>query len=505
MNEAFLEVRGVSKNYGGIPALADVSMELHAGQIHALMGENGAGKSTLIKILAGTVKPDSGSIWISGTKLSLGSVAASERAGIATIHQESTAFPNMSVEDNVFAAQEPRRAGGLLLDRARMRLETQAHLAELGLEGLNSRLPVGELPLATRQLVAMARALSRDSRVLILDEPTASLSTRETDALFANIRRLRDDGVAILYVSHRMDEIFALATSVTILRDGKYVDSVATADITRPELIRKMVGRELLDGEPDEHTRTPGDTILDVQNLTRAGAFSDISFSLRAGEIVGLAGLVGAGRTEVAEAIFGASTYDTGSIIVKQKPLPKGRIAKSIASGLALVPEDRQNQGLVLPLPVSSNLSLIKLRNLCRLGFRSAKRERDTVATLITQMQIRVASPILPVQSLSGGNQQKVVIGKWLAQTPTVLLLDEPTRGVDVGAKSEIYKLIRRFAAQGMATLMISSELPELIALCDRIIVMRSGIISGELDRASASEEAILALALGDSSTEVKN
>ena len=498
-----LQANHLSKHYGGVPALSDVSLSLYAGEIHALMGENGAGKSTLIKLLSGSVAPDPGSgttVTLDGAAIPSGSVSAAESAGIATIHQESTAFPNLSAEDNVFVGHEPRRFGGLLLDRARMRTETQAQLTRLGMGDIDTRRPTGELPLATRQMVAMARALTRKSRVLILDEPTASLSTRETDALFANIRRLRDEGVALLYVSHRMDEIFALADRITILRDGKWVDTVPAREITRPELIRKMVGRDLQAAESEVATESapnPGDVILDVKGLHRDGAFAEISLQVRAGEIVGLAGLVGAGRTEVARSIFGADERDGGTVLIDGRPLTPGSIPAAIAGGVALVPEDRQDQGLVLPLTVGANLTLPTLNALSRGGFRSTKNESDTAARLIAHMQVRTASADLPAHALSGGNQQKLVIGKWLAARPKVLLLDEPTRGVDVGAKAEIYRLIRGLAAEKLATLVISSELPELLILCDRILVLRQGRIAGELTRAEATEEKILSLALG--------
>jgi rhamnose transport system ATP-binding protein len=497
MQSPVLEANDVSKHYGGVPALSAVSIRLYPGEIHALMGENGAGKSTLIKILSGSVRPDGGTVTLGGATIPPGDVRAAEAAGIATIHQESTAFPNLSAEDNVFAGHEPRRCFGLLLDRKRMHAETGALMARLGLEKVDTRRPAGEMPLASRQLIAMARALSRDSKVLILDEPTASLSARETDALFANIRRLHDEGVALLYVSHRMDEIFALADRITILRDGKFVDTVPTAEITREDLIRKMVGRDLAAATDTSDSATPpGAPVLEVIGLTRPGAFEDISLTVRAGEVVGLAGLVGAGRTEVARAIFGADRYAAGTVSVGGQALVGGSIERAIRAGVALVPEDRQDQGLVLPLSVGTNLTLVTLSSLAKGGVRSTANERATAAKLIEQMQVRAASPDLPAQSLSGGNQQKLVIGKWLAAKPRVLVLDEPTRGVDVGAKAEIYRLIRALARDGLATLVISSELPELLTLCDRIIVLRAGRIAGELSREDATEEKILTLAL---------
>ena len=536
-----LEAAHVRKAYGGVRALDDVSLALLPGEIHALVGENGAGKSTLIKILSGSVRPDAGRVAVAGKPLPLGGVAASQAAGIATIHQESTAFPFLSAEDNLFVGREPRRGpGGLLLDRARMRSETRALLARLGMDGVDTRRPVGELSLASRQMVSMARALSRESRILILDEPTASLSAREANALFAVLRRLQAEGVGLLYVSHRLDEVFALADRVTILRDGNVVDTCSTKALSRDELIRKMVGRpvgEIVRTVPVEAPPAPNsggarvpfnagvgvmpnlsDTalppppelgaggaslaaavVLDVRNLTRTGAFADVSFSVRAGEIVGLAGLVGAGRSEVARAIFGVDRPTGGSVFVDGNALPPGRVESAIARGVALVPEDRQSAGLVLPLSVGENLVLGVLRRLTsRGGFRSRRRESDEVITPLWQkLAVRAASASVPAETLSGGNQQKIVLGKWLATKPSVLLLDEPTRGVDVGAKAEVYALLRTLASEGLATLVISSDLPELLALSDRIIVLRAGRIAGELPRAQATEETVLSLAFG--------
>lgn len=500
MTVPLLEINGVSKTYGGVRALRDVSLDLQAGEVHALVGENGAGKSTLIKILSGSVLPEAGSVRVAGADLRLGDVAASEAAGIATIHQESTAFPSLSAEDNIFVGREPRRCFGLLLDRARMRSETTALLQRLGEGNLDTRRPVGELSLAARQIVGMARALSRRSRLLILDEPTASLSAREAEALFAIVRSLQAEGVSLLYVSHRLDEVFALADRVTILRDGSRVETRPIRETNRAALIRSMVGRDLLETTETEAARAePGPVVLAVQNLTRAGVFQEVSFSVRAGEIVGLAGMVGAGRSEVAQAVFGVDRPTSGSVRVSGKELPAGSVAAAIQSGVALVPEDRQHLGLVLPLSVGTNLLLTTLHRLTRLGFRSTRREGESIGQRMRDLSVRAASADVPAQTLSGGNQQKLVLGKWLAASPRVLILDEPTRGVDVGAKAEAYRLIRQLAAGGMATLLISSDLPELLALSDRILVMYGGGIVGELSRAGATEEKIVTLALGPS------
>jgi rhamnose transport system ATP-binding protein len=497
----FINVRGISKAYGGVQALSDVSVRIARGEVHALCGENGAGKSTLIKVLSGSVKPDAGQVLVNSTPLRLGDVRASEAAGIAVIHQESVAFPHLSTFDNIFVGREPKKLGGLMLDRARMRRETRALLERIGEAGaFDPRRPVGELSVAQRQMVGMARAMSQDCRLLIMDEPTASLSERETRVLFNLIADFRRAGVSILYVSHRLDEIFALADRVTVFRDGKFVATQPTAEIDKDKLIRLMVGRELLQVDHAPHARTgdaAGPVMLEVVNLSRGGVFRDVSFNVRAGEIVGMAGLVGAGRSEVARVVFGADKGDAGHVIVNGKRLRGASVREAMDSGVGMVPEDRQHLGLVLQLPVSVNLTLTKLDSLTKFGLISSRAEHALVATLMKNLQVKAANASVAAQTLSGGNQQKLVAGKWLASRPRVLILDEPTRGVDVGAKAEMHKLIRQLADDGnTATLLISSDLPEILALSDRILVMRGGRIAGELSRAEATQEKVLALAI---------
>jgi ABC-type sugar transport system ATPase subunit len=491
-----IRIHRVSKSYGGVHALNDVSFDVLPGEIHALVGENGAGKSTLIKILSGAVKPDDGEVVVKGNALLTGDVAAAEAAGIAVIHQEIVVFPHLNAHDNIFVGREPRRWGGLALNRAVMRRETQTLLERLG-EHFDATKPVGELPLAQRQMVGIARSLSQRCRLLIMDEPTASLSSRETEVLFRLIRQLKSAGVSILYVSHRLGEVFTLAERVTVLRDGRHVTTTPIQDIDQAGLIKLMVGRELLAVEHAERPqRQLGEVLLAVDGLTRRGAFSNISFTIRAGEIVGMAGLIGAGRSEVAETVFGIYRPEAGRVQVAGRPLPMSSVASAIMFGLALVPEDRQHLGLVLPMSVGENLTLAVLQTLAHWGFRSVRREREVSDRLMRELRIRAANADVPAQTLSGGNQQKLVLGKWLAEVPRVLILDEPTRGVDVGAKAEIYGLIRQLAGRGMATLLISSELPEILAMSDRILVMRNGSISGELSREEATQEKILELAL---------
>ncbi len=496
--EPLIRVESIAKSYVGVRALDGVSMDIMPGEIHALCGENGAGKSTLIKVLSGSVTPDSGRVLVNGGPLSIGSVRASEAAGIAVIHQESVAFPHLSAQDNIFVGREPRLLGGLLLDRGKMLAETRALLARLG-ENIDPHKPVGELPMAQRQMVGMARALSHKCRLLIMDEPTASLSTRETEVLFRIVRQLKAEGVSILYVSHRLEEIFLLSDRVTVFRDGKHVGTRATKEITQDDLIKMMVGRELLQVEgavKAEGEAAGGEVLLDVQHLSRVGVFKDISFQVRRGEIVGMAGLVGAGRSEVAQAIFGADKPDSGVVKLGGRVLKSGSLEAALKAGVALVPEDRQHVGLVLPMSVRANLSMAVLRRLTVGGVISPWRENAVAQEMIASLKVKTANSGVAAQTLSGGNQQKLVIGKWLATKPRVLILDEPTRGVDVGAKAEIYKLIRKVAESGMAILVISSDLPEVLLLSDRILVMRAGTISGELHRREATQEKVLALAM---------
>ena len=504
MSVPLIDVQNVGKSFGGVRALSGVSLQIHRGQVHAMCGENGAGKSTLIKILAASCRPDSGAVVVDGQPLAPGDVRASESAGIAVIYQESVAFPHLDATENIFVGREPRKLGGLLLDRPAMRRQTAELLERLG-ESIDISVPVGELPMAQRQMVGIARALSQRVRLLIMDEPTASLSARETNVLFRIIRQLRGQGVSILYVSHRLEEIFELADRVTVLRDGRCIQTTDIAQVDSASLIRAMVGRELelaegaLPGRstPEAHVRE-GAVFLQVDHLSRTGAFENISFSVRAGEIVGLAGLVGAGRSEVARAIFGADPYDSGKVLLGGKPIVSGSIRSAMRSGLGFVPEDRQYLGLVLPMSVRVNLTLTILRSLSRFGLISRRRERQMVNGLIHLLNVKAMHTGIPAESLSGGNQQKLVLGKWLATKPRVLILDEPTRGVDVGAKAEVHRIIRDLAARGMATLLISSELPEILSMSDRILVMRQGRIAGELYRGQATQEKVLALALPD-------
>jgi rhamnose transport system ATP-binding protein len=490
-----LQLDRVSKSYGGVRALERISGTIDVGEVHAICGENGAGKSTLIKILTGVVRPDEGQIQFDGKPLTVGNVSAAERAGIAVMHQESTAFPDLDAVDNIFVGRE---RGRWWLDRATMERQASDLLQRLG-ERIDCRQPLSQLPLAQRQMVSMARALMGNCRLLIMDEPTASLSARETQVLFDQIRALRREGISVLYVSHRLEEIFAISDRITVLRDGQWIGTQATSQMTRESLIERMVGRAV---EPMNDKRStpfgPAVPRLRIQNLTRAGSFAAIHLTVHAGEILGLGGLVGAGRSEVVRAVFGVDRYDSGTVFVDGTPIPPGSVAAAMRAGLALVPEDRQHEGLVLPMSIGANVSLAVLSSLQWLGCIQRRREAAIVDQQLTRLQVKSDGVRRPAATLSGGNQQKLVLGKWLASRPRVLILDEPTRGIDVGAKSQFHHLIRQLAEQGLAILLISSDLPELLALSDRVVVMRQGQCVGEYSRAEATPEKVLKLALPD-------
>jgi ABC-type sugar transport system ATPase subunit len=489
----------LSKSYGGTHALKDVSLDIRPGEVHALCGENGAGKSTLIKILSGVLLPNAGTVQWNETPLPLGRVHSVEAHGILAVHQEPVVFPHLNAVDNLFVGREPAALGGAWLDQSTMRKKARAILANLG-EELPLTQPVGDMSLAQRQMVSIARALLHQCRILILDEPTASLSARESESLFEKVNTLKQQGVGILYVSHRLEEIFRLADRVTVLRDGTWVATSDIASLNQEALIQHMVGRDITSKPgsgtaPDESKNRP--PILEIKNLSREGVFQKISFKIQPGEILGMSGLVGAGRSEIARAIFGIDPFDAGEIVYLRKPVPKGfTIQDTIQAGMAMVPEDRQQQGLVLPLSVETNLLLPSLREFQGpLGLKT-KAMRSTGKALIEKMGIKTETPAHPAHSLSGGNQQKIVIGKWVHRLPKLFILDEPTRGVDVGAKHEVHRLIRELAAQGSAVLLISSELPEILSLSHRILVLCEGTIRGELKANEATQEQLLKLAL---------
>ena len=472
-------------------ALGGVSFDLRAGEVHALVGENGAGKSTLMKIVAGVYRPDSGSIRLGGVPILNESPRQALERGISMIHQELNLAPNLSVAENVFLGRAPTRGG--LIDWRRLYADVEALADRLGID-LDVRARVDELSVARQQMVEIAKALSLDARVIIMDEPTSALTERETEALFDIIARLKSNGVAVVYISHRLDEIFRVADRVTVLRDGRLVGTLPIAQATQPQLIGMMVGRELTTLFPKESVEI-GDPFLEVRHLRRKGALEDISFVLRRREILGLAGLVGAGRTELVRVLFGADPLDGGEILLEGRPVRIRRPRDAIRLGMGFVTEDRKLQGLVLGMNVRENETLASLAQVSKLGFLNLGRERTLAARLVEQLGVRTPSVEQEVANLSGGNQQKVVIAKWLATRARILILDEPTRGIDVGAKAEVHALMSRLASQGVSILMISSELPEILGMSDRILVMRQGRLSGEFTRDQASQEAILACA----------
>ncbi|WP_329461948.1 sugar ABC transporter ATP-binding protein [Streptomyces sp. NBC_01431] len=495
--EELLRVEGIRKSFPGVVALDGVDFDLRRGEVHVLLGENGAGKSTLIKVLSGAHRPDGGRILAAGREVRIHGAQDAERLGIATIHQEFNLVPELTVAENIFLGRQPRRFG--MIDRRRMEADAQALLQRVGLD-VSPRVKVRELGIARLQMVEIAKALSLDARVLIMDEPTAVLTSEEVDRLFRIVRDLRDDGVGTVFITHHLEEIAALGDRVTVLRDGRSVGQVPAAT-PEDELVRLMVGRSIEQQYPRERP-DPGRPLLSVRGLTRHGAFHDVSFEVRAGEVVGLAGLVGAGRTEVARAVFGADPYDAGTVDVRGESVARGDVNAAMGAGVGLVPEDRKGQGLVLDASVQENLGLVTLRSATRAGLVDLKGQRADATRVAGQLGVRMAGLDQRVRTLSGGNQQKVVIGKWLLADTQVLILDEPTRGIDVGAKVEIYQLINELTASGRAVLMISSDLPEVLGMSDRVLVMAQGRIVGELPARVATQDAVMALAVATPNTE---
>ncbi|MGW8376642.1 sugar ABC transporter ATP-binding protein [Streptomyces sp. ODS28] len=502
---ALLGVQGLHKSFPGVRALDGVDFQLRAGEVHVLLGENGAGKSTLIKALSGAHRPDGGRITVDGAEVRIRSAQDAERLGIATIHQEFHLVPGMTVAENVFLGRQPRRFG--LVDKARMTEDARAVLRRVGLE-VSPTTPVRELGIAQLHLVEIAKALSLEARVLIMDEPTAALTSEEVDRLFGLVRQLRDEGVGIVFITHHLEEIAALGDRVTVLRDGRSVAEVP-ADTDRDELVRLMVGRDIGQQYPRECGEL-GEPLLRVRGLTRhagpgadghddgapAASFHDVGFEVRAGEVVGLAGLVGAGRTEVARAVFGVDRYAAGTVEVAGRPLPAGDVRAAMRAGLGLVPEDRKGQGLVLDSDVRENLVLARQGRDRRAGLVDRAAQREKAERVAERLRVRMSGLGQPVRTLSGGNQQKVVIGRWLLADARLLILDEPTRGVDVGAKVEIYRLINELTAAGCGVLMISSDLPEVLGISDRVLVMAQGRIAGELSAEEAGQDAVMRLAV---------
>ena len=494
-NNALLEATNVSKSYAGVQALRSASFELRAGEVHALIGENGAGKSTLIKIMTGAVEPDSGEIKLNGETITHNSPRVAKSLGIIAIYQQPALFPELTVAENIAIGLELAGLWGRI-DWNKRRRRAAELLARVGAR-IDIDIAASDLGMPQQQLVEIARALGAEAKVLILDEPTASLSEEGTQNLFRVIRELRAQGVGMIYISHRLEELPVIADRVTVLRDGRTIDTRLMSEVDRQQLIQLMVGRELSAVFPKK-TVEPGDVVLELRHFgcSEAG-ISDVNLSVRGGEIVGLAGLVGAGRTELARTIFGLTPADQGEVLLRGEPVRIDSPANAIERGIAYVPEDRRRHGVVLEMAVSANITLASLDQLSRFGAMDFNRERRVAADYTQRLGIKTPAIFAPVATLSGGNQQKVALSRWLVTRPSVLILDEPTQGIDVGAKSEIHALMIDLAARGVAILMISSELPEILGMSDRICVMHGGTIVKILDRTEATQLKVLALALG--------
>jgi ribose transport system ATP-binding protein len=492
---SLLEMRGISKTFPGVRALDGVSLTVEAGTVHVLLGQNGAGKSTLMRILCGAYHPDAGEILIDGRAVRLQSPADARRLGVAVIFQEFSLVPYLNLAQNIFLGREP---GGRLpgtIDRRTMHADARRLLDGLGLD-VDTRTPAHELGIAQQQVVEIAKALSQNARILVMDEPTAALSDREITRLFERVRALKRDGVAIVYISHRLQEIFEIGDQITVLRDGRNAASLTPAEATVDGLVHLMVGRPVTTAYRERFCDTPGEAVLEVRDLRAETGVQASALDVKAGEVVGLAGLVGAGRTELARAIFGADRVVSGTVRVAGAPLGPASPVNAVRAGVALVPENRKTEGLALMQSVQDNVLAAGLRTLFPTGWYRAARAAGAAADVISRLMIATPSPARLVRFLSGGNQQKVVVGKWLTAGSRFFIFDEPTRGIDVGAKAELYGVIDRLVTDGAAVLMISSELPEVVAVCDRAYVMRDKAIVGELTRTDLTEENILRMAM---------
>jgi len=500
--QPLLQMIGIDKQFPGVHALEVVSLVAYPAECMALLGENGAGKSTLVKILSGVYPADAGTILIDGAEVHPHSPHHAQSLGVSIIYQEFNLFPNLSVEENIFIGREPNNAG--FVQRRTLQTEAQAILDQLGVD-LDPRSIVRNLSVAQQQMVEIAKALSLNAKIVIMDEPTSALSDTEVRALFRIITGLKEQGLAVIFISHRLEEIFEICDRITVLRDGCKAGDLVTRESSPEEVVQLMVGRSVEDLYSKSESTESGQSVMTVRGLSRRGTASDasrvvlndISLELRAGEILGLSGLVGSGRTELARALFGADPFDSGEILIDGQPVRIHSPQDAIDNGIALVPEDRKLQALVLLLTLRENVSLPSLSRLSRFGFVRRDQERELAAKYIDTLSIRTPSQNQKVMNLSGGNQQKVVLAKWLAREPRILIVDEPTRGIDIGAKAEVHELLTTLADSGVAVLMISSELPEILHMSDRIAVMREGRIAGELSRAEATQERIMELSTG--------
>lgn len=488
-NNYILTLKNITKEFPGVKALDDVTINIERGTIHGLVGENGAGKSTLIKVLAGIYQPNKGEIILDGKPCRFNSPIEARRAGISVVHQEIKLAEPLSVAENMFLGNVQQKNG--LVDWKGMRRRAREIVEDLGMD-IDINAQVSSLTVAKKQIVEIMHAINNNSRILIMDEPSAVLTDRELEVMFRIVKQLRDEGITIIYISHRLDEIFGLCSNVSVLRDGCHIDTIPVASVDRQGLINMMVGREMGQEYPKE-VGNVGGTILEVKNLSR-GILQDISFEVKSGEVFGISGLVGAGRTELARAILGIDKPESGEVYVRGKKVHYRTFADAIRDGLGLIPEDRKLQGLVQIMSVKRNTTLVNMKRVLRAGVISSSLEEKLSKEYADKLHVVTPSMETEVQYLSGGNQQKVVIAKWLFQNSEILFLDEPTRGIDVGAKAEIYRLINRMAKEGKTIIMISSEMPELLGMCDRIMVMHEGHKMGELNAAEATQAKIMAL-----------
>jgi ribose transport system ATP-binding protein len=492
--QALLQAKGITKTFPGVLALDNVDFDLLPGEVHVLLGENGAGKSTLMKVLAGAYQPDAGTISLGGRDVRLGTPRQAQKLGVGIIYQEFNLVPYMNVAQNIFQGRFPHR-WGVFLDQAKMHAESRTLLDSLNMT-IDTRARVVDLGVAQQQMVEVAKALSVQSKILIMDEPTAALTDREIEQLFATIHRLKQQGIGIIYISHRLQEVHQIGDRVTVLRDGKFIGTRQVREVTVDELIAMMVGRTITHLFPRDY-QLLGDEALRVEGVCSGTRLRGASLTVHSGEIVGLAGLVGAGRTELARAVFGADPYESGQVYVFGKPVRGASPDKMVELGMGLLPEDRKNQGLAMILSLSENVLMASLKRLFPRRFVDAGREREVVARYIQDLRIATPSPGRLVQFLSGGTQQKVVLAKWLCTHSKIFIFDEPTRGIDVGAKAEIHGFMNELVKQGAAVLMISSDLPEILGMSDRVYVMRQGRVVAEVPREKATQERIVAYAMG--------
>lgn len=487
-----LEMRGIQKSFYGNEVLHAVDFSLEAGSVHALMGENGAGKSTLMNILVGIHKRDGGTVEIEGQAVEIDSPAVAQKMGIAMIHQELSSVVEMSVAENIFLGREPIKNG--LIDYRQMYKQTEELLETLHIT-LSPKTKMGRLRVADQQLVEIAKAVSQNARILIMDEPTSSITDREVANLYSIIRNLKKRGTGIVYISHKMDEVYTITDKITILRDGESIVTWNTKEATNDMVVKAMVGRELTEQYPAREPNI-GEPILELKGLTKQGEFEDISFTLHRGEILGLVGLVGAGRTETMQSLFGLTKVESGEIYIKGEKVELKKPADAIHHGIAYVTEDRKGEGLVLPMSIAHNTTLPSMKELSNKVFIKSAEEKNRTDQILSELRVKMANSKLAVKNLSGGNQQKVVLAKWMLKEPDIIIFDEPTRGIDVGAKAEIYKLMNEFVARGKAIIMISSEMPEAMGMSDRILVLSNHRVSGELKKDEFSQDSIMTMAM---------